>query len=339
MENTDEKNLTEQWLKDLAPTSDLPGFKSSEMLVCEKCERKTPPTRPTCFYCGAPLPVSKLQTEHLKLNLRKLEIWEKGFNVVFVKGENDFDFKNQAETAKLLSFENEELQKILTTAKALPLARLESENEATILVHKLTKDNIDCRIISDKQLKPETPVRRLRGIEFFEDRAMLILFSGDEAFELKYDALAVIVVGAIYERKIESIESIKRKERGKILDSSETGTDELLIDIYPHDDEIGYRIESNGFDFSCLENEKGILVRENMKRLAEKLKTVFPEAAYDDNYGKVRAELGKIWEVDEISSAGEVGRRSLGKFKRTNTLTISNSSQFTRYSRLQKQVL
>lgn len=339
MEKTDENNLANEWLKELTATNDLPAFKSDEMLVCEKCERKTPPTRANCFYCGAFLPVSELQTEHFKLNTRKLESWEKGFNVVFVKQNENFNSLNLTEAAKFLSFENEDLQKILTTGRAFPFVRVESENEAAIIVEKLAKNNIESRIIGDKELKIETAMHRLRGIEFFDDRAVLILFNADETFQLKYEDLALIVVGTIYERKIESIESVKRKERGKVLDSSETGTDEILIDLYPHNDEIGYRIESSGFDFSCLEQEKGILVRENMKRLAENLKELFPNASYDDDYQKIRAALGKVWEVEEKSSAGELGRKSFGSFRRTNTLIISNSEQFTRYSRMQKQVL
>lgn len=339
MDKTDETKLAEQWLKELETKDELPGFKSSEMLVCEKCGRLTPPNRPNCFYCGTALPLSKIQTENLKLNLRKLESWEKGLNVVCAKVNADFSTANLTETAEFLCFENEELQKILSSVAPLPLIRVESENEAAIVVEKLAKNNIESRIVSDKQLKIETLARRLRGIEFFDDRVVLILFSGDETFELQYEDLALIVVGAIYERKIESIESIKRKERGKVLDSSETGTDEILIDIYPNDDEIGYRIESTGFDFSCLEKEKGILARENIIRLAAKLNSVFPHAAYDDNYRKIRSTLGKVWEVEEKSSAGGIGRKSFGNFRRTNTLTISNLSQFTRYSRLKKQML
>lgn len=339
MENTDENNLADEWLKELAATNDLPAFKPEEMLVCEKCGRKTPPTRANCFYCGALLPISELQTEYFKLNARKLESWEKGFNVVFVKQNENFDSANLTEAAKFLSFENEDLQKILINGRAFPFARVESENEAAIIVEKLAKSNIESKIIDDKQLKTEIQTRRLRGIEFFDDRVVLILFNADETFQLRYDDLALIVVGTIYERKIESVESVKRKERGKVLDSSETGTDEILIDLYPHDDEIGYRIESNGFDFSCLEHEKGILARENMKRLAEKIKNLFPNAAYDDDYQKIRVGLGKVWEVEEKSSAGGLGRKSFGSFRRTNTLTISNASQFTRYSRMQKQVL
>jgi hypothetical protein len=339
MEKTDENNLADEWLKELAATNDLPTFKPDEMLVCEKCGRKTPPTRANCFYCGALLPVSELQTEYFKLNTRKLESWEKGFNIIFVKQNENFNSVNLTEAATFLSFENEELQKILTTGRAFPLVRVESENEAAIIIEKLAKNNIESRIINDKQLKSETATRRLRGIEFFDDRAVLILFNADETFQLKYEDLALIVVGTIYERKIESVESVKRKERGKVLDSSETGTDEILIDLYPHNDEIGYRIESSGFDFFCLEQEKGILARENMKRLAKKLKSLFLNAAYDDDYQKIRAALGKVWEVEEKSSAGELGRKSFGSFRRTNTLTISNLWQFTCYSRMQKQVL
>lgn len=339
MEKDSEMNLTDQWLKDLPVSGEIQAFKPEEMITCEKCGRKSPPTRTSCFYCGFALPVADLQKTFAKPSLRKLESWEKGFNVILLNQIKSPDSQNITELAGFLGLENEDLQKILLTKKSLPLARLESSTEAEVIVEKLASDNLDSRIVGDEQLKLAVAPRRLRGIEFFEQRIALVLFNTDELVEINFEDLSLIVVGTIFERKIESTESIKRKEKGKILDSSETGTDELVIDIYSENDEIGYRMESSGFDFSCLGQDKGWLARENMMRLAEKLKSVLPNAKYDNDYLKIRAELGKIWEVEAVNNAGGVGRKSFGKYRRTNTLTVSNESQFTRYSRLQKRIL
>lgn len=339
IEKNKEKDSSDRWLKDLPVSNEIQSFKPEEMLVCEKCGRKSPPTRVNCFYCGTALPASELQSQILKPNLRKLESWEKGFNIIFLKRNESLDTAKLAELAHFLEFENTDLQKIIESKKSLPLARVESKIEAEVIAEKLAENNIESRIVGDEQLKLETATRRLRGIEFFDDKLVLILFNNDETAEIKFEDLALIIVGAVFERKIESIESIKRKDQRKILDSSETGTDELLIDIYPQNDFVGYRIASKGFDFSCLGKDKTLLAKENMKQLAEILKTISPNAGYDNDYSQIRAELGKVWEVGEINNAGGVNRKSFGSFRRTNTITISNLSQFTRYSRLQQQIL
>jgi len=339
MEKKSDLNHPDRWLKDLPAKSEPQGFKPEEMATCEKCGRTSPPTRAACFYCGANLPASELQDKYLKLNLRKLEEWEKGFNVIFLPGEKKFDTTKLSEIAAFLKFENEDLQKIIEAEKPLPLARCESRVEAEIIAKRLAENEIESKIVGDEQLELETVTRRLRGIEIFDDIFVFILFNADEIAEIKFEDVALIVVGAFFERRIESIESIRRKAEKKVLDSSETGTDELLIDIYPKENLNGYRIESKGFDFSCLGAEKSLLARENMKKLAEMLRSLSPNAGFDNDYLRVRAELGKVWEVQEKTDAGGVNRPMLSGFKRTNITTINNLTQFTRYSRLQRHLL
>lgn len=86
-----EKNQPDEWLKDLPVTAENIAFKPEEMIVCAKCARTNPPNRTKCFYCGGELEISDAQSRILKPNLRKLELWEKGFNVVFLPNPQTFD--------------------------------------------------------------------------------------------------------------------------------------------------------------------------------------------------------------------------------------------------------
>lgn len=339
MNENSERDFAE-WLKESpAAASDLPIVKPEEMLTCGKCGRKTPPTRPQCFYCGNELPLAEIKTRSVKLKLRRLEDWEKGFNIIVSASYAELEGEKIVTAARLLELESEDLAKISASRKTLPVARVETENQARIILERLSELGFESRVVTDEMLKPETPARRLRGIEIFENKLILKLFNNAEIAEINLADIALIVVGAIFERKIESIESIRKKECGKILDSSEIGSDEMLIDLYPKDDFTGFRIEMKGFDFSCLGAEKSLLAKENIKKLAEKLKFLASAAKFDDDYIKIRAELGRIWEASEITDAGGVDRKSFGKFQRTNTLIINNLLQFTKYSRLQKQIL
>jgi hypothetical protein len=327
----------DQWLKDLSTETPIQTFGSEEMIECEKCGRKSPPTRLKCLYCGTELKVSSTQTEFIKPSLRKLEDWEKGFNLIFQPSESNSE--KFEEVADLLHLEKESVKNILENNLLIPLARTESKTEAEVLLHKLKKLKVESKIISDENLNLKKMPRRLRGVEFYEDRLILILFNADEIAEIPFAEISLIVTGAYFERKIEATESLKKKDERKILESAEISTDEILIDIYSRDDSLGYRIESKGFDFSCLDKEKTLFAKENMPKLVNKLRLVAAKAQFDDNYLKVRTGISKVWTVSERNDSLGLKRQGIIGLKRTNVTTVSNLIQFTRYSRMLWQLL
>lgn len=339
MEKKTEQILPDQWLKDLPIEPEIESFSAETMLSCEKCGRKSPPTRLKCLYCGADLQISAEQSAHLKPSLRKLEDWEKGFNVVLQPNEV---FKNSTklkEIADLIRLEKDDLQKIFNTNLPLPIARAESQTEADILVKNLKELGIESKTINDENLNIEKLPKRLRGLEFYDDKLILILFNADEIAEIPLSEISLIVVGLVFERKIEATESMKKKDDKKVLESSEISNDELIIDIYTNQNSQGYRIESKGFDFSCLGSEKTLFAKENMPKLIEKLKTISVGAKIDVDYKNIREQLGKVWEVSSRNDSKGLERSSMGKLSRTNITTVSNLIQFTRYSRLQWHLL
>ncbi|MDQ3089075.1 MAG: hypothetical protein M3Q78_10840 [Acidobacteriota bacterium] len=337
MEKKVKKIHSDQWLKDLPIQAENPAFKPEEMIVCVKCERKNPPTRLNCFYCGAELEISEMQSQYLKPNLRKLEIWEKEFNLIYQP--KLLDETKIAEIAKMLRLEKANLQKMLEANKPLPLARAESEREAHIAQKRLSELGLETVILSDETLAVEKPTHRLRGIEFFDGKLILILFNRDEVVEIEYKDLALVVTGAIFERKVEATEKYNKKGETKILQTSETASDESLIDIYSRQNSIGYRILAKGFDFSSLEAEKEILAKDNLKKLVQKLREVAPSAKFVDDYLQVRKNLANVWEVEQKSDSRGVKREGIGKFNLGNITTVNNLSQFTKYSRLQWHIL
>lgn len=339
MEKKAEKIHPDRWLKDLPIQSENPAFKREEMILCAKCARTNPPTRLDCFYCGAELEFSQAQGEFLKPNLRKIENWEKGFNLIYSPDSQNFDEAKLSEIAKILKCEKEFLQKLIETQKPLPLARAVSEREAEIVQKRLREFGIGTLVIGDDNLAIEKPARRLRGIEFFDDNLALILFNQDEIIQISNEDLALIVMGAIFERKVESTEKRVKKGGNEILQSSETASDEFLIDIYSRQDTTGFRIFAKGFDFSCLGAEKGILAAENLKKLARKLREAAPDAKFIDDYLQAREILGNIWQVEEKINSQGVKREGFGKFNLENITTINNLSQFTKYSRLRRHLL
>ncbi len=339
MEKKAEKIHDDRWLKDLPIQLENPAFKSEEMILCRKCERANPPTRLDCLYCGAELEFTEAQSEIIKPNLRKLENWEKGFNLVFSTIADNFDESKLSEIAKMLKCDQEFLRKLIEAKKTLPLARVEFEKETEIVQKRLGEFGIETLIVSDENLAIEKPSRRLRGIEFFDDRIVLLLFNKDEIVEISSKDLVLIVTGAIFERRVEATEKRVKKGENKILQTNETASDEFLMDIYSRDNEVGYRILAKGFDFSSLETEKEIVATKNLKKLAQKLREVAPDAQFVDDYLQIREILGTVWEVEERIDSQGLKREGFGKFNLGNVTTINNLSQFTKYSRLQRQLL
>jgi hypothetical protein len=88
MEKKPEEVYAEQWLKETAAELEIKSFRPDEMVECPKCARRSPPTRLKCFYCGADLPLTERQAENVKpQQFRRLEDWEKGFNVILLPDE------------------------------------------------------------------------------------------------------------------------------------------------------------------------------------------------------------------------------------------------------------
>lgn len=339
MEKKPEKNHADGWLGDLPIQAENPAFKPEEMILCRKCERKNPPNRLACFYCGEQLEFSEAQSGFIKPNLRKLDNWEKGFNLIYSPDSKKFDDAKLPEIAKILKCEKEFLQKMIAAGKPLPLARAESDKEAEIVQKRLSEFGAHTLIVSDESLSIEKSARRLRGIEFYNDKIILILFNQDEIIEISNSDLALIVTGAIFERKVEATEKRVKKGDSKVLQTSETASDEFLIDIYSREDATGYRIFAKGFDFSCLEAEKEILAAQNLKKLALKLVATAPDTKFVDDYLQVRESLGNVWRVEERTDSQGMKREGFGRFNLGNVTTINNLSQFIRYSRLQWQLL
>ena len=191
----------------------------------------------------------------------------------------------------------------------------EAEKEAEIIQKKSREFGIETIILSDETLKFENPPKRLRGIEFWDDKIIFVLFNGEEIVEISNEDLILIVSGAIFERRVEAVEKRNKKGENKLLETDETTSDEFLIDIYSRQNKIGYRIFAKGFDFSSLETEKGISAVENMRKLVKKLCEVAPKTKFVDDYLQVRENLGKIWEVELKTASQGLRRGGVRKFQ------------------------
>ncbi len=340
MENTEENQTIEQSLKDLPVQTENIAYSFDEMIACGKCNRANPPNRMKCLYCGAELEFSDAQTAIVKPVLRRLEAWEKGFNLIYMPADAaEIDEQKIKEIARMTRIETDVLEKFFEAKKPLPLARAGSEKEIEIVRQRFAEIGIKTVLLSDEKLAAENPPKRLRGMEFSGDTILLKVFNGDEIFETRIENLALIVTGAIFQKRVEATEKHNKKGENILLNATEIASDEKLFDIYFNGDETGFRIEQKGFDFSCLGEEKSFLAAENILKLARKLKTSAPNAKLVEDYLQIRPILGNVWEIAERRDSKGLVRESFGKFNLGNVTTVSNLEQFTKYSRMLKYIL
>lgn len=335
MENNSDESQNEGFVAGIPVQSENIAFRADEMIVCAKCGKANPPNRASCLYCATPIVLPEERKLQAKLNLRPLENWEKGFNLVFIRSAGDAD---AAGAAGYLSIDPEILSQMVGAKHPLPIARIESEADAGIAVEQLKKFGLSTSVVCDETLKADKIPTRLRGIEFIDGSIAVTTFNTGDRIQIGREDLVLIVAGSVIESKTESVEK-RRKKETKLLQETETTSDEKLIDIYSGNDMTGFRIPTNGFDFSCLGSDKGLLAAENMDRLRERLMEFSPAAKVIDEYRLIVNILGTIWDVDRQKDFPGLTRTSTGRSGFAKVERSSNLIQFTKYSRLQRHLI
>ena len=179
------------------------AFDPKELIACTGCGRMNPPNRLNCIYCAKGIEIKIENASSIKPTLRKLELWERGFNIIVREKANETDI---VKLAQFLSMELNDLRAILDTNTPLPLARVKGEKEAAIIQTHAERCGIKCTIISDADLAVEKLPVRLSTIHFRDERLGLKDFNTGEIIEIAAADLALIVPGMISASRVDSLE-------------------------------------------------------------------------------------------------------------------------------------
>ena len=327
MAGDNDQNPEPDWLLNLPTRSHDIGFAPDELVGCTACGKPNAPNRTSCLYCGESLGNDEFE----RIDIRELESWQDGFNVILLDSANADAHVAAPQIASMLDTERDVVASLLEANSRLPLCRLESEAQATLLAEKLEALGVMTTVVSDDSLEAKSPPSRLRSLAFGNESLTLELFNTGEKIELLRSDIRLIVPGVFLEERTELVAKRKRKS-AKTLHETETSSDQPVIDIYSSHDPNGWRIPGTGFDFSCLGADKSLIVAENMQALEAKLAQFAPSARVIDDYRRLRLSLEVAWpsESRRDSQLSGVGLREVSKVSTTN-----NSRQFTKYSRLQ----
>ena len=321
--------------------SEPQGFSAEQMIRCEECLRANPPTRVSCLYCVAPLPVTESSARLRKPVLRQPEKHQQGYNNILIPHDRAVSDETVNEIAALLKLSPENAQALMSQNVQMPVARTASREESELVTERLRDLGLSCTTVSDEDLGlsfSDNTVKRVRAMRF-DEGFLTIQLAGGEEIEVRWSDVILIMPGRLVETRLEITERLTRKPETELVDTSEFFRDETVIDFYIATHPFTWRVGASGFDFSCLENEKTLIANENITRLQRVLVAKAMNAQFDDSYPRVRNLLELAWGTQQESQSSGWRRSAPGKLNVGVSTTKSNETQFTRYSRLRYHFL
>ena len=317
--------------------SEPQGFSAEQMIRCEECLRANPPTRVSCLYCVAPLPLTETSARLIKPVLRPPEKHQLGYNNILLPQDQVTTDEVVSAAAALLKLSPENVREVMSQGVPLPVARTASREESELVTERLCDLGLRCLTVSDADLDLSfsgNAVRRVRSM-LFDDVSLTIQQAGAaERTNVSWSDVVLILTGRLFETKLEITERMTRKTENEILDTSEFFRDEYVIDFYTAAHSSTWRIGANGFDFSCLGRDKALIVNENMRKLSRLMIVKAGNAKVDDSYARVRNLLELAWTTQPETQSSGWRRERPGKLSVGVSTIRSNEIQFTRYSRL-----
>jgi hypothetical protein len=327
------------WLAESMPvTESLRVFSEDEMQGCVSCGRRNPPTRTKCLYCGVALDLHGANIDLIKFGDQTLESWEKGWNVIVMPSDRNSNDEIARQISEAFPLDLDFVQNVLNRDIPMPIARVSNEAEARIWAERLESFGSRSRVISDEDLEIDKRPIRIRAAKFGDQEVEFVDFNKNIGSRFVYPDIILVVSGSIFTTTAETLEKRKRG-RSETVDEIEMMSDEPLVDIYSARDQIGYRVMSGGFDFSCLGDGKTRIAGENISKFAEQLIAACPNARLIDDYRKVHTQLDVVWGLERRQEFGGARRGGLLFAEREKKTIATNVSQFTRFSRLQRLVI
>jgi hypothetical protein len=173
-------------------------------------------------------------------------------------------------------------------------------------------------------------------MEVDDDYAILQQAGTRDNAEIRWHDIVLIVTGRLFVKRVELQERKSRRRENEIVQSSEFSSDEAVIDFYTATHQQTWRVNANGFDFSCLGDRKTLIANENILRLQQFIAAKGPDAKVDDSYKKLRSALDLVWTSQQETQSSGWRRERPGRLSVGLATINSNESQFTRYSRLRR---
>ncbi|MFQ3640816.1 MAG: hypothetical protein SNJ62_12515, partial [Chloracidobacterium sp.] len=129
-------------------------------------------------------------------------------------------------------------------------------------------------------------------------------------------------------------ESTARRAKAEREELYTADEEVAVIDLFGPTLATHLRIRADGFDYSCLGAQRGLLAAENHTRLGDWLLASLPSMAVvnRDFYALARV-LDPIWGLTKASRRQPFKRAGIGKVSAETTEYVDNERQFTCFAR------
>jgi hypothetical protein len=309
-------------------------FRQDEMVECDECRRLSPPNRTTCIYCGAELPASVLEAKLQKCAGTAVPDSVDALNVIAVSFPASFDTDSLTELAEVVGINSISFARAWQAGPPLPVARLSSSVESHLVEKQLASLGINSITWRDSEISTRNPFRRCSSLKFHEEELEFIVRDGSTAPNFPYSYLRFAVNGRIVVRNIELDEKPGRSVDSLTGQSVEITSDRELILIFVETSDDAFLIDASAFDFSCLENDKGLTVVENLSTLRKTIAARASHLVWDKGFETVGPHLNEIWPSQQESASGGWRRSRPGRVEVKSVYSRSNELQFKKYALL-----
>ena len=305
---------------------------NQDVMNCPGCNRTTPSGRAVCMYCGAALPVTRIEAAPRQ---RHLDHAERAFNTVIDPARSRVDDNSEASLASALQLEPAEARAFIVTEKRVPIARSQTRQEAELIAALMRTCGLGAYVVADEDLQLGNDLMRARRVTRGPDHLDIYHSTGDVRVALA--DIRLLVVGALHSTRIDFTEGIARTRgnSGALLDTSEFRSGEMLVDVYGADLGQSFRIKADGFDYSGLVWPLSFRAEVNFQTAIAALHGAAPQAKVDDDFARIRGLLARAWpERSRVESRG-IKRAGIAlRPVAQNSMIGDNRDQFDRYSRL-----
>lgn len=284
------------------------------------------------MYCGASLPVTKIETAPAQ---RVLEEYERAFNAVIEPAHSHTDEHTEARFAAALQIELDEAQAFVAANKRIPVARCQDRQEAELIAALIRTCGLGCIVVADEDLHLEVELTRARKILVVGDN-LNVRHSGGEIV-VPLPEIKLMVIGSLKNMQVNYAEKPGGSGRnsGGVVDTAEFRSNEALLDVYATTLQRSFRIRADGFDYSGLVSPLAFRVEVNFQEALHALLQVARNAAFDSDFTRTRSLLARAWPERSRTESRGVKRGGIGFKAVTHASIISdNRDQFERYSRL-----
>jgi hypothetical protein len=269
--------------------------------------------------------------------LRPPEKHQSAYSNILLPQESELSSEVIGEAAALLKLSAENLQRIVAEKTPLPVAFTASREEAELVFNRLRDIGLETITLGDDELGASS-VKRVKAMSIDKQSLTIQQAGTRETNEVRWHDLALIVTGRLFVKRLEIQERKTRRAEKEIVQANEFSSDEAVIDLYASTstDSQTWRVNANGFDFSCLGAEKALIANQNIATLQQVIAANAPQAKLDDSYRRLRHTLDLVWGPQQETQSSGWRRERPGKLSVGLATINSNESQFTRYSRMRR---